>query len=216
MKYITLFILITTIYSCTNKECQIAGGNYEFIIPVTLTPAKDTFNIGDTITIRSQFSNMVYERITEKNYFLDNIRFYPNSSVIRIDTINQIDDFSEFNVIIDSSFELFFFNYSDGGRNLTGEYNYEDDEYLLEYKIIPREKGLFLFNQASLVESLGESQDFTDKCRNVDLNVAMALNDNSNNNVDFLLNSPSEAYIRIWNKKDSKFFDAGGYCFYVK
>ncbi|HQW11390.1 MAG TPA: hypothetical protein PK076_08850 [Saprospiraceae bacterium] len=50
--------------SC-HKECN-EFGDYDFELPATLSPAKDTFRIGDTITITSVFSVLVYDRTTKR------------------------------------------------------------------------------------------------------------------------------------------------------
>ena len=58
--------------------------------------------------------------------------------------------------------------------------------------------------------------EFEGKCPNVDVAVVVEVNGRASNNVDFILDSPDESTHVYWEKKDEKFFDAGGYCFYVK
>ncbi|MBL7784406.1 MAG: hypothetical protein JNM36_00685, partial [Chitinophagales bacterium] len=41
------------------------------------------------------------------------------------------------------------------------------------------------------------------------------MNGGGDNNVDFLLQSPDSSYHRIWEKRDTKFHNFGGYAFYV-
>lgn len=217
MKYITLFLLIITVFSCTPKECQIDSVDYNFILPANLSPTKDTFNIGDTITVRSQFSNMVYDRETEQHYILNDIQFFLESRIRRIDTIGKIDDFTEFEVIVNSEYDFSFFNYStSGARALIGDYNY-DNEYDLEFKLVPQKRGLFFFILGSSINSFGEDQHFDGKCKNIEIGASVEMNAGADNNVDFLLDSPDEEYnTLIWNRREDQFHRFGGYCFYVK
>ncbi len=128
-------MLVFFLQSCIKKDCQIAGGQYEFEIPATFSPARDTFYVGDTITVTSAFSSEVYERETDTWYKLENFRFFPETSIHKIDTIGKIDDFSEFDVILSSQYNYQFINYSDGGQTLSGEYNYLNNNYDLQWFI---------------------------------------------------------------------------------
>lgn len=62
---ITLFIITVCCYSCTiqiNPDCiQIGQAAYNFHLPLTISPAIDTFDIGDTITILSEFTEEMQE-----------------------------------------------------------------------------------------------------------------------------------------------------------
>ena len=86
MKYYIIFSAMSILfYTSCRKECQF-GGAYEFEIPVTLSPAKDTFQIGDTITITSSFSDEVYEKRTENWYELKDFNFSPQTTILNIDS----------------------------------------------------------------------------------------------------------------------------------
>ena len=124
MKHLILIFLLSLILSsCIKKECQIVGA-YEFEIPVTLSPPKDTFNIGDTITISSIFADEVYERKTDKWYKLENFRFFPGTEVKKIDETSVIEGLTSFEIIIDSTMNYNKENYSGGKLGLGGEYIY--------------------------------------------------------------------------------------------
>lgn len=215
MKYLLTFSIISMLMnSCVKKECMIAGGYYQFEIPVSLTPAKDTFHIGDTISIESNFSDLVYERMTDKKYKLENFNFYPETSIYRLDTNVIVDDFSGFEVVVPSHYDYSFYDYSSGVRALTGKYNYVDGFYDLAYKLIPQKTGLYFFRHFSFI-SLGENQEFEGKCSEVADDVFVLLNQGDDNNVDYLLEGADDFYGNFWRKKEDKFFKAGGYCFYV-
>jgi hypothetical protein len=218
MKYFIPLLLLSILFSsCVKKKCRIDGGFYNFEIPVTLSPAKDTFNIGDTITIISTFTDEVYERKTDRTYILDNFKFFPETSVQKIDTIGKIDDFSQFDVIVSQNYNYKFFNYSDGSTTLVGKYNYKNNTYELEYKIITKKKGLYLFKHASTLFPSGENQDFDGKCSRLRSEGFVNINNGSDNNIHMLSDSP-DPHFNDWilQKPQQRFHDGGGYAFYVK
>lgn len=217
MKYPNILIL-TFLFSGCNKDCNIPGG-YVFELQATLTPAKDTFNIGDTINIVSEFEELVYDRTTRKYYNLRDFKFYPYSDIIKIDGSDAVAKFSgAFDLSIDTIYDLTMSKYSDGGDALLGQYNYNNGRYVLKYKMIPKAKGLFLFKLTSLLYPANQSQDFEDRCRKSKngLDAFVNLNNGSDNNVDFLLNSPDQLWQNYWQKREDHFHKFGGYCFYVK
>ncbi|MBK8474665.1 MAG: hypothetical protein IPL33_22180 [Sphingobacteriales bacterium] len=214
MKYLIIFsIFCLFLQAC--EDCLFPGG-YVFDIPATLSPAKDTFNIGDTITISSIFSDQVYDKSTEQHYKLENFKFYPETFIYKIDTIRTVNNLSEFDFIIDPKYNYYIFSYSTGDRSLIGQYNYANNTYSLEYQIIPKVKGLYGLNHSSSIIGLGESQDFEGRCRGIISDVDVTLNEGADNNVNFLLESPDEIQRKIWEKRDKQFHRFGGYCFYVK
>ncbi len=218
MKYtIVIFIFVLFLNSCIKKECQIAGSYYQFEIPATLTPAKDTFQVGDTIEFTSSFSDELYERITDHVYKLENIKFYPETAIYRIDIVGAIEDFAEFEIVLDTIYDYNFFDYSSGARTLVGEFLYDNHAYTLGFKIIPKQRGLFFFRHGLGIGSYGENQEFDGKCSNVKIDGVVKLNDGVDNNIEMLNDSPDSHYNDwILQKPGERFHDFGGYCFYVK
>jgi len=198
--------------SCIKKECKIAGG-YEFEGIVNLAPAIDSFKIGDTIKIISEFSNMIFERHTDRSFLLENLNFYPRTEIQRIDTLsNNAEGLPDFDVIIPEKFN---YDLGSNGTSIYGEYNYENNQYSLQYNLIPNKKGIYWFKHISDVAFLGRNQDFPDKCDNLSFVMSMKMNEGFDNNVDLLLSSPGDFFTRIWENPQTKFHDYGGYCFYV-
>jgi hypothetical protein len=215
MKYLIIIpIICLFLQACISEKCRIP--NHQFEIPATLSPAKDTFNIGDTITISSIFSNPVYDKNTNEYYTLENFKFYPETRIRKIDTIREINNLSEFDFIINPKYNYYLFNYSSGNSALIGHYNYGNNTYSLEYQIIPKVRGLYRLTHSSSIFGLGEEQNFEGKCQNVFSNVDVNLNEGADNNVDFLLESPDSIQKIVWEKQDAQFHRFGSYCFYVK
>ena len=212
-----IIALVLFCSSCIKKECRLAGFP-EFELPVTLSPALDTFKIGDTMSISSVFEDVVYERASGQWYRLENIIFFPQTAVTRLDTLDVLDSFSEFDIIIPDQYDYYLFQYPSSGRKaLIGEYNYENNTYSLEYQLVPKKKGLYYFVQGSSISILGEGQEFEGQCCKINtIDAYCEMNSGGDNNVDFLLQSPNSHY-NTWipQKPEERFHKFGGYCFYV-
>ena len=197
------------------NDCEIVG-DYEFVLPATLTPAKDTFQIGDTITIRSSFPDSVFEQKTGKWYLMENIIWFPKTLMFNLDSLGEFSTFLNFEVIGKPENNFRLFNYSDGSTSLLGKYEYVDHQYFLEFQMVALSKGLFFLSFGSSIYGHGNDQDFEGRCTNVAIDAIVQMNNAEDNNVDFLLESPEEGFHWVWEKKDQNFYDFGGYCFYVK
>jgi hypothetical protein len=218
MRNLTILCIVVSLFleACIRKECRDIPGGYQFEIPVELRPALDTFKIGDTITIRSSFSNQVYEVNTARTYELDNFQFDPYIGAVRLDTVNADEGATRFFSIGKSNVNLEFTEYSTGTSVYNGEYAYDDESYKLELQIIPEQEGLFiLFFNARMLD---DRQSFPGKCASLNAyRSIMRINDNAtNNNMNLLSESPDPHYNEwILQRPQERFFDAGGYCFYV-
>jgi len=215
------FMFLLAVFSllccgCLKKECRDIPGGYQFVIPVELSPALDTFKIGDTISIRSSFSNQVYEVNTARTYKLDNFKFDPNVAAVKLDTVNADEGAIRLFIVAESNVELEFREYSTGASVYIGEYSYKNETYNLELQIVPEREGLFVLFINSLI--LDDRQPFPGKCAGLDgYRPVMRINDNmTDNNIDLLSESPDPHY-NDWmlQRPQERFYDAGGYCFYV-
>lgn len=216
--FIIAFIGIPLFLSC-HKECNDLV-NYDFVLPATLSPTKDTFKIGDTIDISSEFSDMVFDRATNKTYKLENWKFYPETTIVRIDDTTVVtDNLSEFSYFIDPIYNYKLFSYSDGGKSLVGQYNYQNNAYKLEYKLIPNQRGLYFLRHTTDLYNLGKKQDFEGRCPKgrAGLDGYVNLNGGADNNINMLSSSPDPHYNDwILQKPEERFHKFGGYCFYVQ
>jgi len=217
MKYyflaFTAIVLLSS--SCLRKECRDIPGGYEFEIPVTLAPVKDTFRIGDTISISSIFDDMVFERKTQQEYLLEDWNFFPITDIHKIDTAPYQNGMPFFDVIVSDTMDYEQFMFSDGWSSLTGTYSYDSNIYNLFYKVVPRNSGLYCIYQAS-AQSVDDNQGFPGKCSGISSRTAVVLNNNTDNNIEFLSESP-DTFISEWipSRPMDRFYNSGGYCFYV-
>ena len=216
MKNTFLFLLLysITISSCKDK-CESDGGHV-FEIPVTLSPARDTFNIGDTITVTSIFPDEVRDTRRDMNFKLKDYNFFPSSNMIKIDTLNYLVEFGDnFDVLIDTAFDYSIFNYSSGNEGLIGDHIYADNTYSLSYKLVTRKEGLYFFKHFHQL-LLSPNQDFEGKCAAVESIAHTRLNDRADNNIDMLTSSPDPSYSEILISNPERYHNGGGYCFYVR
>lgn len=216
MKKIIFFYFLSLILSaCIKEKCRLVGGTYEFEVPATLTPSQDTFRVGDTITITSSFSDMVYERKTDTWYKLENFKFFPGTELKRIDVTPVEEGLLSFEILIDTSIGYHVTVFSEGTIALIGEYKYHQNEYSLKFQLIAKEPGLFYMEQ-SIFPLLAKNQNFEGKCSNLENDGVVKMNNGANNNIEMLLSSP-DPHFNTWIPEDpeSRFHRFGGYCFRV-
>ncbi len=218
MKNIIIFLaFLLALSSCIKEEnCnRTSGGSYEFVLPFSLSPAQETYHIGDTITISSTVNNLVYERKTGNSYYLDDFKFYIINQIWLMDTIDNYKNYDFFKLIIDSSYYSNIFHFSNGTSDLQFQYNYISNCYTISFKIIPQKKGHFLMTLWSDIEYIAGDQEFEGKCKNTKDHAVIYLNKRQDNNIHLIDEAKNKNYINYKRNKESNYLDAGGYCFNV-
>ena len=219
MKQILAFSTMSLFFvllACESKECKEIRQNYKFQIPVALSPALDTFHIGDTIWIQSIIDKMVFDIETGAHYLLEDYQFHPTTSMGKMDQNTTDKDalrFFNYGLISETDYE--YYRYSGGISTLKGEYAYDGKKYELVYFLVPREKGLFVFFHSLLFGFRDEHQPFPGKCPKVPADAVTLLNNGSDNNIEFLQHSPDPHYRWVLEEPEDRFHRGGGYCFYV-
>lgn len=220
MKYsiIVAFIVLLVFTSCGLFECENeVAGRYQFELPVRISPALDTFHIGDTIYIESIFSKEVFERQTQKNFPLEDFSFYPGTHIYKLDTSPYYYGALEFfDYIICKECDYNEGEFIEGGVNLSGQYTYDGEKYYLELLLIPQKVGLFMLRQGSGLYPAGSRQTFPGQCGKDNISAVMNVNNGADNNKDFVKESLDPAIIQIvLDPVNNRFADTGSYCFYV-
>jgi hypothetical protein len=223
------FLIISLVGLSFLSSCRekCTSNVYYWEIPTTFSPAKDTFNIGDTITISSKFNDMVYERYEGKDYKLVNYKFFPECKLIQIDSVPTSEQelagklSTNADLIVDSIYVFYLGEDANKFEVARGNYNYWDKIYRLEYKLVLKKSGLFLFNHSSnLNEDILNGQAFDGRCPNSEELGKVLLNNGSSNNVEMLhdgYDTYEGGYIEFILRDPQKLFhDKGGYVFYVK
>jgi len=212
-----LFIVIT---SCERfkEDCDFVNGYYEFILPFELSPAQETYHIGDTITISSTVSNPVFERKTGNYYTLDDFKFFLITDIYFMDTV-AVDYFNAdfFEVYVDTADYYRITRYSNGMSDISGQYLFKQNTYSLNFKLIPKKKGHFLLIQGSNISIFGKNQQFEGKCKHLFDDAKVYMNNRSDNN-SHLLNEADNDYYKeylVGDRLNTQYKDFGGYCFKI-
>lgn len=220
MKNLIFIILpILTLTACIKKDCDIPNDLYEFEIPATLSPAKETYKIGDTISVVSRFPHQVYERNTQRTYDLTDYKFNPTMTIFELsnEEINKR-VLNDFQVLIDTSiYDFHKYEFSTGTITYDGTYLNKNGEYALEYQFIPTKTGLYLFSQSSFSGPSTVNQPFPEKCHNIESGAWVRLNAGRDNNPQLLLESENEYWrTKIYERRKDDFNGFGHFMFYVE
>ncbi len=211
------FLLLTGLqfYSCKEDCTPPLGTAYKLEIPITLTPAQDTFHVGDTITIVSSFSNCMYEKDLDQFFTIENWQFFPTSKVSEISSNPAKSAMLDFNIIIDSIYDYEYFYYANNEVDLSGEYLNQSNIYDLKYRLIPSKTGVYHFRHLVDLDFI-RSQTFIGKCKNERVEAFVNMNEDADNNIHYLSLSPDPHYNTwILIKPELRFHKFGGYCFVV-
>jgi hypothetical protein len=210
--------------SC-QEDCVSVSGDYQFTLPTTLQPAKTTYKIGDTIYVKSQFDDRLYEAKSRLHLHLPNFRFNPATEIVRLDSsINAFDALKYFTIIIDTTQ----FDYraittqtypiARTAMQLMGEYTYKNAQYTLEYKLIPQRAGTYMLTQMTdkllYTYSRWNVSSFPQQCKGTGIDFTYIINNDSTRpNLDYLRASTDT----IWRTRGfTNYFDQkNNYCFVV-
>jgi hypothetical protein len=203
-----------------------------FTLPVSITPVRDTYNIGDTIKIVSEFSNqLIGLNIEQKEigtFDMHGIKWKPRIRIYKIDTLipKRDDHISEitnyfYPILIDTSLVLE--NFSTRSQIILGEYKELNSIFSLNFLLIPKTKGIFYveFDSGNNYGTFG-FQDYPGVCDNEKLYVYYKTNEGQNTNLHYLKESPDpywdrsrpNGYTGDIHTKDPE--ETGGYCFKVE
>ena len=152
MKNNTIAICIAAILLCMacKKDPQIERVFFEFEMPFTITPGTDTVRVGDTLRMEANFSDTLYDHISNRKYYVPNFPFRSNIASIRklSDPARQIID----QPAAVTSFTLSTYNsqFIDASNSaISFVISPKLNSYYFSIDLIPRQKGVYaiwLFN----------------------------------------------------------------------
>ncbi len=148
MKKILLLILVLIfLYACPDNFSGDDGCKqyrYYFTLPVSFVPTDSIIHIGDTVTITSKFSNKLWNDKHTELFTFDSIDFKVHCQFIKVDTIihlfDRFDFLNDFEVFSDSIYNL-----RKGKTIVVFDYHYDGNEYFLQFKFMPKHKGIYIF-----------------------------------------------------------------------
>jgi hypothetical protein len=138
-----LFILIGGSGSSCKKEVPREQVRFDFLVPITITPLKDTISVGEELTFSTLFSDSVYDMKSAKRYYLPDFNWRP---MIFIAKLVAPEKYLSAQPSAGSKFEYMNVVGSFTRANdiaATMNYVYENNQYKLTVKIKAKEKGVF-------------------------------------------------------------------------
>ena len=138
-----LVILIGGTGSSCKKEVPREPLWFDFLVPITVTPLKDTISVGEELTFSTLFSDSVYDMKSAKRYYLPDFNWRP---MIFIAKLVAPEKYLSAQPSAGSKFEYMNVVGSFTRANdiaATMNYVYENNQYKLTVKIKAKEKGVF-------------------------------------------------------------------------
>ncbi len=210
-------VLLTSLSGCGGDDCaqEYDGVRYIFELPITLIPKVDTFHLGDTITLRSSFSDNVYDLTSDKTYLLENYDFYPGMNISKIEEIK--------NGIFLDNFNLYAITTKDyqnlGLHGFAFKYKYENHQYNFEMKFNVKQPGVYIVQiHSALFTMKKDDVDFPGKCKGKIVDALYVMNGNEDdNNFELLKEHMPEGVGKslFLERKEQHFTNVGGYVFVV-
>lgn len=221
--FVFLFLILFILSGCpgkiTHEGCDFPY--YEFTMPVSFVPEDSIIKIGDTITVTSQISRLMMDDKSHYTFDFDSIDFYNGLVFVKLDTTQEAAPFlqttKEFNFLYDVKNDFVF-----GNNVINFDYIYNGSKYYIQFKIIPKKKGVYLFEFNSLYSysSLGRNKKVIytvdQKCNTENWYPYFKTN-NGNNYKEILKLSPrndyNNIYYSLWPRYNKEF---GAHCFIVQ
>lgn len=172
--------------SCKPKDTCPTGRGYVSIIPVSITPAKSIYKVGDTLHLNIDFSDRLYDTVSKKEYWFNNFNFDDTPFYVsRLDTFPGTSCLYECGVKPITG-KL----YPSGGLYdviYYSKYLYKDNRYKLSADIVLKRKGLLHFKILSVPINNGGRYDvdFDKDCPSENYGILFNVN-NGNFNAQFV------------------------------
>lgn len=166
MKYL-IFLIPLLFSACIDRDAEEFKKNcpYELNysghylrVPITITPHKLTYAVGDTIRISTIFSDSIEDLGTQQTFIIEGFPFKPTSLLFRFTASDAYDSGYRVNELkIDSVYEHIYnysSNYADGYRAYT---IYDENQYKFESQLILKQPGRYILLFSDLYQSYNAS-----------------------------------------------------------
>ena len=178
MKNIIFLSLVTLclLVSCNPfKDSNNCERDYLFAIPVTLSPAIDTFSIGDTIQISMSFPKKMEDQNSGERFDMSSFPFNTEIILAKIDQnpAKSADAIVEYQAIQGTINEL---PLTGGGRAIQVRFNQDTDSLFFSCRIIFNSEGVLAVNYASyFLEEFNDEIKVGCKTESVDIGYPLIL-----------------------------------------
>ena len=219
----TLFILLTAIIVLSTTSCikhEQKPCPTDFRVFGEVSPYDSLYHIGDTLTLRTDYYYMVFEKNTKSYYDFKNIlNIEAVLNILKIDTVcdntySKVTDFVD--IIPNNSYNYYIQTYSTGNNTLFSNIILDNDTFHNDVNIVFKKKGLFLLGFGAF--SIENKSEFAGKCSLEAFDLSTRLNPYMDNNIQLLALSPDEHFsnwILIQHPNDN-FFNRGCFAYKVE
>ena len=157
MKYFVLLSIIIILAACTKesaeekfkRECpypEAKTNSHYLLLPIQITPNKLNYKLGDTIHIKAQFSDTMYDYNTKHNFLIQNFIFDIGLKLWRFENDSTFfNGFRENTFLIDSTYFQAYAYGHDHTDVMFVDLVEEDNMYKFDMKIVLNKKGRYLF-----------------------------------------------------------------------
>lgn len=122
-------------------------------VPITVTPHQQVYNIGDTITFSTHFSNQIYDIGTQETFEINNFPFKPLTALYRFQNSLEWDAGYRVNeLIVDSIYNPDYNHSSNYADSFKARTLFEEDEYHFDFKLVLTEPGKYIFLQSDIYQ----------------------------------------------------------------
>lgn len=149
MKHTFYFLILIMAVSTCGSSCNKDKDKYEevefeFAIPLSISPGTDTIYIGHELILSANFSDSLFDVISQKKYYLPNFNFKTVAVIQKL--INPILDINQQASAVG---KFSFANTIGGFSNFSStfadvDYLYQNHQYKLNAKLAPNEKGVYI------------------------------------------------------------------------
>lgn len=167
IKAIFVILLASLLYLQCELHPNCGPSDYYFKMndAISYEPVKDSYRIGDTITVKIKFSNRIYEISRNQNIEINGMPFSPYHWITIVDKDNNILPIqNKDNIIIDSIYRS---DISNSGRKTELLYylKFDNQYYYSEFKLVLKTPGVYFISTQDYHEillyntSFGRSRD---------------------------------------------------------
>ena len=138
-----IFSISFCIISCRKDKDKYEEVQFEFSIPLNITPGTDSVNVGQELTLSASFSDSLFDVLSQKKYYLPEfdlktvavIKKLSNNIIQYPEQIGAVSSFSFNNIIC--SFSNFSASFIDVN------YLYQNNNYSIRINLKPLQPGIY-------------------------------------------------------------------------
>lgn len=200
---IVAFTILNTSSCKKSQDCP-----REFVVPAITYPYQETYKIGDTLKLVSNYSNRIYENTTHETYNLESVSIPYFVVIYKLDTnynglLYQTNKYIEIvsSPIINYEIRV----HTDLNSSIFFDSRLVNDSFYTELTMVFKRKGIYSLTFSTML--FESSQDFPGKCSNTNFEITTRFNNTKDNNIHLLSESPN-THFNDWilQKPEDRFY----------